>query len=50
MLVLLGVFIVYQTYRLALSFTFGMFALTSFDIVVVLLTWREYGRQHQHLG
>jgi uncharacterized membrane protein len=50
MLVLLGVFIVYQTYRLALSFTFGIFALTSFDIVVVLLTWREYGRQHQHLG
>ena len=45
MLVLLAVFIVYQTYRLALSFTFGMFALTVFDIVVFSLTWREYGRQ-----
>jgi len=38
MLILLAVFIVYQTYRLAHGFTFGMFALTAFDIVVVWLT------------
>jgi len=49
MLVLLAVFIVYQTYRLARGFTFGMFALTAFDIVVAWLTWREYRRQRQHL-
>ncbi len=50
MLVPLAVFIVYQTYRLADSFTLGMLALTAFDIVMVWLTWQEYGRQRQRLG
>jgi uncharacterized membrane protein len=49
MLVLLALFVVYQTYRLMLGFTIGMFALTVFDIVVIVLTWREYKQQRAHL-
>ncbi len=50
MLVLLGAFIVYQSYRLVHAFTVGMLALTLFDSIVVWLTWREYGRQRERLS
>jgi len=49
MLVLLALFVVYQTYRLMLGFTIGMFALTVFDVVIIVLTWREYKQQRAHL-
>ena len=49
MLVLLGAFIVYQSYRLVHAFTVGMLALTIFDLIVVWLTWGEYGRQRERL-
>ena len=39
------VFIGYQLYRLALSPTFGLAALTIFDALIVWLTWREWRRQ-----
>jgi uncharacterized membrane protein len=43
------VFIVYQGYRIAVAFSWGMVALTAFDIFVVWITAREYrihrGRQ-----
>jgi uncharacterized membrane protein len=39
------VFIGYQLYRLALSPTFGLTALTIFDALIVWLTWREWRRQ-----
>lgn len=38
-------FIGYQFYRLALSPTFWLTALTIFDALIVWLTWREWGRQ-----
>jgi uncharacterized membrane protein len=44
MIALLGAFIVYQCYRLAYRFTFGLTALTVFDAFVVWLTWREWRR------
>jgi uncharacterized membrane protein len=50
MLVLLAAFIVYQSYRLVHAFTMGMLALTVFDMIVVWLTWREYGRQRERLS
>jgi uncharacterized membrane protein len=50
MLVLLGAFIVYQSYRLVHAFTVGMVALTLFDMIVAWLTCREYGRQREHLS
>jgi len=50
MLLLLTLFVAYQTYRLSLGFTVGMFALTVFDIVIIGLTWREYRRQRLRLG
>jgi uncharacterized membrane protein len=50
MMVLLGAFIVYQSYRLVHAFTVGMLFLTLFDAIVVWLTWREYGRQHERLS
>jgi len=42
MIALIGVFIVYQVYRLTYKPTFGLVFLTLFDILVVWLTWREY--------
>ena len=43
MIALLMVFIVYQVYRLTYKFSYGLLALTVFDLLVVWLTWREYG-------
>jgi uncharacterized membrane protein len=45
MIGVLGVFIGYQLYRIALHPTAGLIALTAFDLVIVALTWREYTRQ-----
>ena len=36
-------FIGYQSYKLITAFTWGMLALTLFDVFVVWLTWHEYG-------
>lgn len=40
--VTLGLFIVYQLYKIALHPTAGMILLTIFDAFIVWLTWREY--------
>ncbi len=43
LMVLLGVFIVYQLYVVIfVKFSWGLIALTAFDLVLVWLTWREY--------
>ena len=42
MIALLGAFIAYQLYRIALDPTIGLILLTLFDAFVVWLTWREY--------
>jgi uncharacterized membrane protein len=47
MIVVLVLFIGYQSYRIALAPTAGLIALTVFDLMIVLLTWREYRRQRQ---
>ena len=39
------IFIGYQAYRIVLTPTLGLIALTGFDIAIVTLTWREYQRQ-----
>jgi uncharacterized membrane protein len=44
-IVVLSAFVVYQLYRIALRVTFGMVALTVFDLIIIALTIREY--QHQ---
>ncbi len=41
-IVLLGLFIAYQLYRLSYDYTLGLLLLTVFDMVMVGLTWREY--------
>lgn len=47
----LSVFILYQCYQLAIGFTWGMTGLTVFDLVIVLLTLREYRlRRHPAHG
>ena len=48
MIVILLLFIGYQLYRIALSPTAGMIALTIFDLVIVVLTWREYYQQRRN--
>jgi uncharacterized membrane protein len=41
-LIVLGLFIVYQVYRVALTQSFGLIVLTIFDLIVVVLIWHEY--------
>src|SRR5258707_15551921 len=45
MIVTLAVFVCYQIYRFALSHSVLMILLTLFDVVVIFLTWLEYGQQ-----
>jgi uncharacterized membrane protein len=47
MIVVLLVFIGYQLYRIALAPSAGLIALTIFDLVIVVLTLREYRQQRQ---
>ncbi len=49
MIAFLIVFIVYQVYRMTFAFSIGLFGLTIFDLVVVWLTCREYGKQRAAL-
>ena len=45
MIAFLLIFIGYQLYRIALSPTLGLSALTAFDAFIVWLTWREWRKQ-----
>jgi uncharacterized membrane protein len=45
MITFLLIFIGYQLYRIALSPTLGLSALTAFDVFIVFLTWREWQKQ-----
>ena len=45
MIALLAIFILYQLYQLTQTPSLGLAALTVFDILIVVLTWHEYGRQ-----
>jgi len=45
MIAFLIVFIIYQVYRMTFAFSIGLLGLTVFDVVVVWLTFREYGKQ-----
>ncbi len=45
MIVFLIAFIVYQIYRMTFAFSVGLLGLTIFDLIVVWLTYREYGKQ-----
>ncbi|SFT53107.1 DUF2127 domain-containing protein [Arthrobacter sp. ov118] len=44
MIAFLLVFIIYQVYKILVSFSWGLALLTAFDIFIVWLTWREYRR------
>ena len=41
-LAVLGGFIAYQLYRLSFAFSWGLVALTVFDVIVIWLIWHEY--------
>jgi uncharacterized membrane protein len=45
MIAFLGIFIVYQVYRLSFKPSFGLTVLTVFDIFIAWLTYREYRKQ-----
>ena len=47
MIIVLLIFIGYQLYRIALNPSAGLLALTVFDALIVVLTWREYRRQRR---
>ena len=41
-LAVLGIFILYQTYKMIVAFSPWLLALTIFDIVIIILVWHEY--------
>lgn len=43
MIVFLLIFIGYQSYQIAVAFSWGLLVLTAFDVFIVYLTWHEYG-------
>jgi uncharacterized membrane protein len=47
MIAVLIIFIGYQLYRIALNPAVGLIVLTVFDLIIVALTWREYGQQRR---
>ncbi|MDX6320150.1 MAG: hypothetical protein QOF52_8 [Propionibacteriaceae bacterium] len=47
LIAVLILFIVYQTYQIALNPTAALIALTVFDLIIVALTRREYRQQRQ---
>jgi uncharacterized membrane protein len=47
MITVLLIFIGYQLYRIVLHPGAGLIALTVFDALIVILTWREYRRQRR---
>ena len=47
LIVVLLLFIGYQLYRISLAPTAGLIALTIFDVVIVMLTWREFRQQRR---
>jgi uncharacterized membrane protein len=46
-LVVLGLFIAYQIYRILFTQSLGLFVLTLFDVIVVVLIWHEYNLVRQ---
>jgi uncharacterized membrane protein len=48
-IVVLGLFIIYQLYRYTQTNGIGLILLTALDVVVVGLTWHEYGLMRRHL-
>ncbi len=45
MIAVLLAFIAYQVYLIVLGPSPGLVALTIFDVLIVVLTWREYRKQ-----
>jgi uncharacterized membrane protein len=45
MIAVLLAFIAYQVYLIVLGPSPGLVALTVFDVLIVVLTWREYRKQ-----
>jgi uncharacterized membrane protein len=41
-LVVLGLFVIYQMYRFSYTFSYGLLALSVFDVFVMVLIWHEY--------
>jgi uncharacterized membrane protein len=48
-LFVLGTFIVYQIYRYTHTESFGLIALTVFDVIVMALIWHEYRLVRRHV-
>lgn len=48
-IVVLGLFIVYQLYRYTQTHGVDLLLLTTLDVIVVGLTWHEYGLMRRHL-
>ncbi len=47
-LIILGLFILYQLYRMTYAPSLGLALLTGFDFVVLWLIWHEYRRVRRH--
>jgi uncharacterized membrane protein len=49
LIVVIGLFVVYQVYRMIIKFSVSMLLLTLFDLLVIYLTQKEYRKHTAHL-
>ncbi len=49
-LISLGFLMIYQVYSMFIHFTIGMLLLTIFDVFILALIWREYGKAKAMFG
>jgi uncharacterized membrane protein len=48
LIILTGLFVIYQTYEIFFSYSLGLILLTVFDLIIIYLTVREYKKQKEH--
>lgn len=48
LIVVLGLFVIYQTYRIIVDISIGMVLLTVFDLLIIYLTVKEYEKHKAH--
>lgn len=49
LIILIGLFVIYQVYRMVIKFSVSMLLLTLFDLVVIYLTYNEYQKHQKRL-
>jgi uncharacterized membrane protein len=50
LIIVLGIFVIYQTYQMIVKFNVGILLLTIFDLIIIYLTFKEDKKHHEKLA